>query len=113
MRPMTKQQTASRIKKAPLTLEKGCSARGADMGRVEWLPRDSNATGLLQLRRLRLIDGGYDEGGAYFGYPEDVYHAEGDLDGEPTRTRLFTRADSRRDAKDNIRERLPNVRFFR
>ena len=99
----------------PLRLEDVGSRYGAPMGRWEELPANRNATGKLQLRRVRFVDRDYDEGGAYWGNVTGwaLWHAEGDLDGEEFTTRVFQRAANRAAAKDGIRERLPNVRFYR
>jgi hypothetical protein len=96
----------------PLTLTNVSGKYGAPMGRRKNLPENKDAKGKLQMRRLHLYDGAYDEGGAYWGMGRPLYHAEGELDGEDEITVLFLRADSRQDAKDFIRETLPNVTFF-
>jgi len=100
----------------PLRLEDVPCKYGAPMGRPQSLPENKKATGKLQLRRVKMIDGDYDEGGAYWGGGRNVlplWHAEGDLDGEKFTTRLFVRAGTRAAAKYLIREILPNVRFYR
>ena len=98
----------------PLRLDDVSCKYGAPMGRAETLPENREATGKLQLRRLRFVDGDYDEGGAYWGNVTGwaLYHAEGDLDGEEFTTRVFQRAGNRAAAKEGIRERLPNVKFY-
>jgi len=82
------------------------------MGRSNQLPFNKNAKGKLQLRRLNFFDCCYDEGGAYWGAPANVYHTEGDLDNEIETTIMFVRANSRKEAKRTIREQLPNVSFY-
>lgn len=98
---------------APLTLTDVSSKFGAPMGRSQWLPKNPAAGGKLRLVRLHLNSGAYDSGGAYWGFPNDLWHAEGDLDGEQERTRLFLRAGSRAQAKAEIKKQFPNVRFYR
>ena len=97
----------------PLKLEPVGCKYGAPMGRCETLPENPNATGKLQLAHVPFIDGCYDRGGAYWGMPADLYHAEGYLDGEDLTTCLFVRADNHEAAKAKIRARFPNVKFYR
>jgi len=97
----------------PLSLSKVNCRFGAPMGRSNQLPINKNSEGKLQIRRLKLFDGCYDEGGAYWGTPANLYHAEGDLRNEDETAIIFVRANSRKDAKDKIRETLPNVSFYR
>ena len=61
--------------------------------------------------KLRMIDGDYDRGGAYWGGDEPMFCAF-------TNTfdlawQVFTRGPSREQAKANVREILPNATFFR
>lgn len=48
-------------------LENACSKYGAAMGRRDTLPDDVSARVKLCLRRLPMVDGCYDRGGAYWG----------------------------------------------
>ena len=83
---------------------------GAPMGRA------SNAhPGLVDepmkfyLSRVPLNSGGYDSGGAYWGWGQPLYwyeDTEGDVD-------AFLRANSREHAKAQIREMYPLAKFFR
>lgn len=50
---------------------RGCSARGADMGRRS--DAIDSLTGPLTFRHVPLDEGGYDSGGAYWGAPDDLY----------------------------------------
>lgn len=109
-------------------LPKGYSVRGADMGRKEDLPNDRNVFIKLALKNI-MVEGGYDEGGAYWGTSEKegpVWWAYGELFEEEERTsssgygswksdqvNLFIRAWDRDEAKKKILERLPNARFFK
>ncbi len=81
---------------------------GAQMGRSNTLPDDSLAPIKLQMVRLRMVDdGAYDEKGCYWGAGQPLYHAAGD-DAE-----IFVRAYNRAAAKEEVRELLPNARFYR
>lgn len=118
-----------------LNLPDVSSKYGAPMGRSNWLPEDRNQPYLMHLTRVRLVDGGYDTGGAYWGASSireldpnlngqtsynPLYCAECD-DGE-IMIRLFVRplvnwfAESdewREAAKQEVRKKLPNARFYR
>jgi hypothetical protein len=90
---------------------------GAPMGRTNWLPNDLNSPLKLQLQQVRMIDhGAYDHGGAYWGISNPLYCAWGyENEGEENEenVRVFTRGKTREEAKQKIRELLPNVRFYR
>ena len=107
----------------PLTLPDVSCRYGAPMGRGEWLPADPAAPIKLRLVRVPFVDGCYDRGGAYWGMPANLYHAQsveavptapdwlgGD---EPHEIVLFVRARDREDAKEKIRARVPGARFYR
>lgn len=79
---------------------------GAPLGRGCEYDLTEEADFPIYLRRIPLNNGGYDIGGAYWGFPNDLY-AYGFED-----VVQFVRADSRQAAKDKIRERHPNVRFY-
>lgn len=81
---------------------------GAPMGRhtgPDFLDCDA---GRIHLRRVRLDSGGYDAGGAYWGYGAPLWCAM-DQDGN---CRIF-RAASRDAAKATIREDYPEATFYR
>ena len=59
---------------------------------------------------MRFIDGCYDEGGAYWGMPANLYRATGEDDEQLIE--IFTRANSRAEAKAKVRAILPNARFY-
>ena len=87
--------------------EKIC--RGAKMGRRNTLPQDLNAPIKLQMVRLKWVDGDYDQGGAYWGCTGRGMHiycafAEG--------VQVFVQSYSRTNAKELVREKLPNAKFF-
>jgi len=111
----------------PLKLEDVSCKYGAPMGRREWRPEDPKADGKLQLAPVRFVDACYDYGGAYWGLPADLWHAEGWMGGDPVDAtergaregtdrcvvRFFVRAPYRAAAKAEVRKRFPNVRFYR
>ena len=76
---------------------------------------DCSAFVRLHLYRMRLVDGDYDNGGAYWGGGNAVvgwmYHAY-DVFPAPT-TQLFVRARSREEAKQLVRHAVKNASFFR
>jgi hypothetical protein len=50
-----------------LKLRKACSARGAEMGRPSFLPQAPETPLRLKVWEMILDEGGYDQGGAYWG----------------------------------------------
>lgn len=80
---------------------------GAMMGRCDELPDNLNAAVKLHLRRVPFVDYCYDQGGAYWGAPGDLWCAW--CDG----VAIYTRAKSRSDAKAIVISKLPNARFYR
>lgn len=98
-----------------LILPNGSSKYGARMGRRNVLPLDINTPIKLQMERLKWVDGDYDQGGAYWGggSGDNVYcafaYAPASIDFS---TAIFVRAKSRIEAKELVREYLPNCRFF-
>lgn len=87
---------------------------GAPMGRrAYWphAPRDSDLTEKLSfklyLHRLEFTDGGYDQGGAYWGAPADVYRA---IDEENTFC-CYVRANSREEAMKKLSSEFPTFTF--
>ena len=88
------------------------------MGRLNTLTEPSQAV-KLHLVRLKMYDGDYDEGGAYWGFSpgNPMYCAFADVapDGRPyaTQVQVFVRGKSRKIAKENVRKSLPNARFYR
>jgi hypothetical protein len=101
-----------------------CSSRGADHGRPAFLPSDRSMKVKLRLARLRLDQGGYDKGGAYWGGRKPgwhIYWAESleEFELAPLARPNFGTVEmtvdavSREDAKRRIRHLLPNAGFFR
>lgn len=94
-------------------LPKGYSIRGADLGRCNRITIPEYG-GKFLLRKLKLNNGGYDEGGAYWGHAMDgtgIYHAVSESDLTPTQE-MFTWARDRRQAKSRIKEEFPYARFY-
>ena len=99
------------------------SPSGAPMGRPNHLPKDVNLPIKMRLQKLDWVDGDYDEGGAYFGggSGDNVYWAKSDnvtaIDyfGKVTDwpVEVFVRAFSRDEAKQAVKELLPNATFYR
>jgi hypothetical protein len=86
----------------------GDPSRGAAMGRgsIHEAPTDSSVK--LVLRRVRLDNGGYDRNGTYFGWGQPLYwyaDSEGEID-------AMLRADTRAQAKEQIRVKYPKARFY-
>jgi hypothetical protein len=99
---------------------------GAPMGRGERIPSDDSILGRaydptptmlkamaeprkFSLQRIRLDSGGYDSGGAYWGYGTPLYWYQS-VDGQ---AEGFLRATSREKAKAEIRKSYPSAKFFR
>lgn len=119
----------------PIKLRKACSQYGADRGRPTFLPGDRGVKVRLRLVRMNLDSGGYDSGGAYWGlrpwqmecnrakglpilrlyWAESVEEFElGPYDRPPVGTiEMVVEAACRSDAKQQIRQVLPNATFFR
>jgi hypothetical protein len=81
---------------------------GSKMGRQDTMPPEGFTHPKLRLERLKFTDGCYDNGGAYWGSPENLYCAW-DNDG----TRIFRRANSRAEAKKAVKEIIPCAHFYR
>ena len=87
------------------------SFSGAPMGRADWgLAEHREHHMVMNLQRVKLIDGDYDLGGAYWGgggEPLFCAWAEG------IEARVFVRAKDRRAAKLKVNEHFRNAKFFR
>ena len=70
---------------------------------------DASASNRFHLYRLKLHDGDYDNGGAYWGGGGDPLWHTFDHQGNE----LFCRARNRSEAKNRVRESLPNAKFFK
>lgn len=90
---------------------------GARMGRRNELPAHPETREIkLSLVRLKMTaDGCYDSQGAYWG-STDVYYASArfhcEIIDDWCVCRVFVHADSRDEAKAQVREFLPKARFF-
>lgn len=78
---------------------------GATMGRREYTEGLDTPSRCF---RLNFVDGCYDEGGAYWGLPANVYCAMNDEG-----LQLFCRASSRNEAKELFNERHPQLKWLR
>ena len=96
---------------AKLKASPAYSAHGAPMGRCDWgLAEHREHHMVMNLQRVKFIDGDYDLGGAYWGgggEPLFCAWAEG------IEARVFVRAKDRRAAKLKVNEHFPNAKFFR
>jgi len=96
------------------TLPDVSSRFGAPMGRRSCDQDPEDPTRRVYLYRLRFQDGGYDEGGAYWGSPANVYRAVS----ECGNLELYVRASSRADAMRAVRKSSraftdnPALRFY-
>lgn len=100
----------------PLT-EVDCS-RGAPMGRMGQRG-DPNSPYKVHLQKMRMVDGDYDQGGAYWGSGSWdtgwMYQAYSTFEDEygQDEIEMFIRARGREDAKAKVLEEYPNATFFR
>jgi hypothetical protein len=118
------------MKLGEFKLSRGCSERGADMGRTTFLPANRNISIKLRLIRLDLDSSGYDKGGAYWGlrdrgislfWAESVenFPVEYGFFGEfiqceeEDKVQISLDASSREEEKSKIKDILPNATFFR
>ena len=88
---------------------------GSAMGRKSWRDnfREHQADPIkCCLRRLRWVDGDYDEQGAYWGHVSGTWIYWANFDIGDDNQDIFVRATSRDDAKDQIRKELPQAKFF-
>lgn len=83
---------------------------GSMMGRRDCIPADRATVSRLHLRRVPFVDACYDQGGAYWGMPANLYCAWGESNTE--RAHVFFRANSRSDAKQKALATFPNARFY-
>lgn len=87
------------------------------MGRRNRIPGDNSQPLKLRLFRLPFVDGDYDRWGAYWGFPANVWIAQS-VDvvafGDSLQpVELFVRANSREQARAEVRKVLPQARFYR
>lgn len=67
----------------------------------------------FHLQRIRMVDGGYDPAGTYWGRGVDPLYGFMREDDEDGLVRGFVRARSRDDAKSAVRVEYPSARFYR
>ncbi|WP_372395276.1 hypothetical protein ABMY26_06615 (plasmid) [Azospirillum sp. HJ39] len=83
------------------------SQYGAPMGRPSKPVETPSAK--ITLRKIRINGGGYDSGGAYWGIGQPLYWAGSD-DGKVD---MFFRAKDRDAAKDHVRSKVADAKFYR
>jgi hypothetical protein len=84
--------------------------RLADAYRLETMADTGKLASLkVSLRRIRINQGGYDDGGSYWGLGDPLYWAGSDCG----TVDLWFRSDDRASAKDHVRSQFPNARFYR
>lgn len=88
------------------------SRYGAPLGRPDTITEPAHPV-KFHLQRLRWVDYGHDQGGAYWGHSpgEFIYWAQGD--GADEVQEVFTRARTREQAKRAVLEVFPAARFYR
>lgn len=91
-----------------LILEHVSSKYGAPMGRPNVLPADPSASVRLHLRKLDMVDGDYDGGGAYWGGGGDPIRVAYD-----ETVLVFVRTRTRYAAKAEVLKLIPGARFYR
>lgn len=96
----------------PLKLSPGCDRYGASMGRRTIAPAAAPGERLkLHLRRVRIDNGGYDAGGAYWGFGAPLYQVSGETAAEVIE--YYIRAADRDHAKEIVQLRYPEASFYR
>lgn len=80
------------------------------MGRPWYYEYDERYPTKCRLSRIRLDSGGYDEGGAYWGYPNDLYWLRSVNNDS---VQLFYRARSRKEAAQKALADYPTIQFIR
>ncbi len=97
------------------------AAHGAPMGRVDY-KGDYEFPYKLALFQVRMVDGDYDDGGAYWGGGmglDPLYCArceaqwDAELQDDAPCVRMFIRAPNREAAKKMVLETYHNARFYR
>jgi len=96
-------------------LPNASSERGSQMGRGNTIPEDAGQFPCkFHVRKLPLVDGDYDQGGAYWGatHGTDIYQAVFEPHHQ-YRVEIFTRATSPGEAQANIRALVPTATFYK
>ena len=82
------------------------------MGRRDAVPPAGPGEQLkLHLRRVRIDSGGYDAGGAYWGFGAPLYQVSGETAEEVIE--YYLRSVTREHAKVQVQARYPGARFYR
>lgn len=98
------------------------SKYGAPMGRRSQdnvSPDEVKNLGKFELQQVRLDNGGYDQGGAYWGHGQALYRARSFVnytgrDGSAGEmVDIFFRAADRDAAKQHVASKYPGARFYR
>lgn len=89
---------------------------GAPMGRPDvipdWIANPKAQAPTLHLQRLKMVDGDYDEGGAYWGGPCEHGRMYCAFSGKDTELiQVFVRARTVRDAMRMVLDKIPRVIF--
>lgn len=88
----------------------GPTKYGASLGRPSLIPSKEVAECMkVSLQKIRLNQGGYDAGGAYWGIGAPLYWAADDFG----IVDMWFRASDRDDAKRQVLSRCPNAMFYR
>jgi len=95
-------------------------ATGSQMGRRNELPDDKSAPIKLRIQKLKLVDGDYDQWGAYWGsgLGKTFMYCAWKYTPSQVSTMLrfdalvFVRARCRAEAKQLVRKQLPNAKFY-
>ena len=94
-------------------LRKACGPRGAEFGRLNGIPPIlKNEPLKLNLQILPRNAGGYDAGGAYWGWSSDRTQLYIAFDNAVC-VQVFCWAKSRDEAKALVRKELPNAVFYK
>ena len=89
-----------------IKLPNACDYRGASMGRQSNIATPE-APVRFRMERISLDSGGYDNGGAYWGWGDPLYfaYAEGNS--------MFVRGASREAAKFHVIQKFPLATFYK
>ena len=88
------------------------SPRGAPIGRSNTVTEPDFPV-KFRLERMQLVDGDYDNGGAYWGgYPSGPMWVAWGM-AEDEEQEVFIRAKNREEAKEFVKETFINARFWR
>jgi hypothetical protein len=90
----------------------GCKY-GSPFGRLNSIPDDINTAGKLYLEKLKWVNGCYTPDGTYWGggNSDYIYRASGESETE--QIEIFVRGITRQQAKNRVKEKFPQAKFFR